>query len=91
MLRGIVVEAQHHKASNKHVAGKEALANRESCERDIAKAMQLYDKQEQPSGQTLPEAQRVYRIKVVTTFLRAMVETVECVLSESKRYSRNSK
>ena len=57
MLRGIVVEAQHHKASNKHVAGKEALANRESCERDIAKAMQLYDKQEQPSGQTLPEAQ----------------------------------
>ena len=35
--------------------------------------MQLYDKQEQPSGQTLPEAQRVYRIKVVTTFLKAGV------------------
>ena len=62
-----------HIASSKHVAGKEALAKRESRERDIAEAMQLYDKQEQPSGQTLPEAQRVYRIKVVTTFLKAGV------------------
>ena len=59
-----------HIASSKHVAGKEALAKRESRERDIAEAMQLYDKQEQ---QTLPEAQRVYRIKVVTTFLKAGV------------------
>ena len=62
---------KHHITSSKHVAGKEALARRESRERDIAKALESYDKEENPSGQTLPEAQRVYRIKVVTTFLKA--------------------
>ena len=65
---------KHHIGSSKHVAGKEALARRESRERDIAKALELYDKQENPSGQTLPEAQRVHRIKVVTTFLKAGVQ-----------------
>ena len=62
---------KHHITSSKHVAGKETLARRESRERDIAKALESYDKEENPSGQTLPEAQRVYRIKVVTTFLKA--------------------
>ena len=62
---------KHHITSSKHVAGKEALARRESRERDIAKALESYDKEENLSGQTLPEAQRVNRIKVVTTFLKA--------------------
>lgn len=62
-----------HIASSKHIAGKESLAKIEARERDIAKALQSYDKQENPSGQTLPEAHRVYRIKVVTTFLKAGV------------------
>ena len=62
-----------HIALSKHAAGRQALAKRESRERDIAKALQAYDKQENPSGHTLPEAQRVYCIKVVTTFLKAGV------------------
>lgn len=64
---------KHRIGSSKHVAGKEVLARRESRERDIAKALELYDKQENPSGQTLPDAQRVHRIKLVTTFLKAGV------------------
>ena len=61
---------KHHIGSSKHVAGKEALARRESRKRDIAKALEL---QENPSGQTLPEAPCVHHIKVVTTFLKAGV------------------
>ena len=51
---------RHHITSSKHVAGKSALARRESRERDIAKALQLYDKEENPSGQILPKDQRVH-------------------------------
>ena len=40
---------------------------------DIAKCLKQYDEQEHPSGEHLPEAQRVYRIKVVTAFLKAGV------------------
>ena len=64
---------KHHITSCKHVAGKEVLARRESRERDIAKSLESYDKEENSSGQTLPEAQSVYRIKVVTTFLKASI------------------
>ena len=46
---------------------------REARERDIAQALQAYDQQEHPSGETLPESQRVYRVKVVTSFLEAGV------------------
>ena len=48
---------------SKHVAGREALVERKFCERDIAKAVQMYDEQEQPSGQTFPETQWVYRLQ----------------------------
>ena len=38
---------------------------------DIVKALQKYDKRVNPVGQTLPQEQRLYRIKVVMTFLKA--------------------
>lgn len=41
-------------------------------ERDIAQALEVHD-ESHPCGETLPTDQRVYRVKVVTTFLRAGV------------------
>ena len=54
-----------HITSGKHLAGKEALARIKAWECDIAKSLELYDKQKCPSGQNLPEAQRKFRVKVV--------------------------
>ena len=62
-----------HIKSSKHIVGKGALVQREARERDITQALQAYDQQEHPSGETLPESQRVYRVKVVTSFLKAGV------------------
>ena len=53
-----------HITSGKYLAGKVALARREARECVIAKSLELYDKQECPSGQNLPEAQRVFCVKV---------------------------
>ena len=54
-----------HITSGKHLAGKEALARIKAWECDIAKSLELYDKQKCPSGQNLPEAQRKFIVKVV--------------------------
>ena len=42
-------------------------------EQDIAEKLQEYNSQEHTSGESLPKNQQVYRIKVVSTFLRAGV------------------
>ena len=59
-----------HIASNKHKVGKEKLALKESRERDIAK---VNDEANHPVGETLPMEQRVYRVKVLKSFLGAAV------------------
>ena len=46
---------------------------KESRERDIAPALAVYDEHMHPRGETLPIDQRVYRMKVVTAFLKAGV------------------
>ena len=40
---------------------------------EIVEALKSYDKAENPKGETLPEEQRLYRIRVVRTFLLAGV------------------
>ena len=62
-----------HVASTKHKNGKERLLLKETKERDIAEALQVHDEAVHPIGETLPEEQRVYRVKVLNTFLRAAV------------------
>ena len=62
-----------HVASSKHIAGKEKLASKEKREIDIAQALQKYDDDVHPSGETLPDSIRVYQVKVLTTFLKAGV------------------
>ena len=62
---------QKHITSVKHAAGKEKVARREKREMDIVEALKQYDSDVHPSGKNLPEAKRVYRVKVLCTFLNA--------------------
>ena len=60
----------NHVKSSKHKLGKERLARKEAAERDIATAFQTANQELHPRGETLPEEQRIYRVKVVRVFLR---------------------
>ena len=62
---------QLHIKSNKHRAGKERLQGSEAREQDIATAFARYSQHEHVSGETLSREVQVYRIQVVTTFLKA--------------------
>lgn len=59
-------------SNEKHIESKRRLLQKESREVDIAVAissmMMLHSK-----GETLPEKQRVYQVRVLNTFLRARV------------------
>ena len=63
----------NHVASNKHKTSKEKLVSRDSKERDIAQFLAADDALTHRVGETLPMEQRVYRLKVLKTFLRAAV------------------
>ena len=70
-LKKSVVEL--HIKCDKHKVGKEKLKSKSSREQCIVEALHAYDKEVHPVGETLPEDQRVYRVKVLNTFLRAGV------------------
>ena len=53
--------------SNKHKMGK---ARKEATERDIAHAFKSAEMEQHPRCETLPEDQRVYRVRIVRVFLR---------------------
>ena len=63
----------NHVQSAKHQAGKSRLVSKETKEKDIAEAMIATDQQCHPVGETLPLHHRIYRVKVVKTFIRAAV------------------
>ena len=44
-----------------------------SSQLDITEALQQFTDKNHPSGETLPEAQRVFRVQVVVSFLKAGV------------------
>ena len=46
---------------------------KEAREKDIAVALAKHNEEQHLRGETLPEQQQVYRVKVVTAFLRADV------------------
>ena len=60
-----------HIKSAKHQRGQTAVARKQAREKDIVEALKDYDKQLHPAGETLPDPQRVFRVKVVMSFLRA--------------------
>ena len=61
-----------HIKTKKHADGVKRREAKEIHERDIARSLKAHD-ESHPRGQTLPIDQRVYRVKVVTSFLRAGV------------------
>ena len=62
-----------HIKSQKHINGKQKLASKSKEATDIIAALKAYDIQVHPAGDCLPDLTRVYRVKVVTTMLRAGV------------------
>ena len=62
-----------HVKSEKHKKGKMKLATKEKREQDIVKALGAYDEEVHPVGEMLPTDLRVFRVRVVSTFLKAGV------------------
>ena len=60
-----------HTKSEKYSRGKIQLKNKSQHEQDIAMVLQKYDKEVHPVGETLSTEQRVYKVKMVLTFLKA--------------------
>ena len=77
--------------SVERASGKERLAAKERRQMDIANALQQYDSEVHPSGETLPSSTRIYRMNVVTTLLKAGIplSKVDCLreLLEENVYS----
>ena len=64
---------EYHIKSQKHISGKKKLALKNKEESNILEALHAYDSQVHPVGDGLPDSSRVYRVKVVTTMLKAGV------------------
>ena len=62
-----------HFQSRKHKDGKERLRCKDKWDMDIAEAFSAYSNEEHVVGETLSRDAQVYRVKVVTTFLKAGV------------------
>lgn len=63
----------NHVKSIKHVNSQDKLKTKQTREINLATALKRYDESVRPVGETLPEEQRVYRIKVLTTFMKIAV------------------
>ena len=66
-----------HIQSAKHTKGKQAIITKEKRELTIVEALQKHDKVECPVGETLPVSTRVFRVKVVSEFLKAGIPLVK--------------
>ena len=64
---------KNHINSKKHIDGKDKIKTKVAHEQEIAVALKKYNTDVHPRGETLPEAQQIYRIKVARTFLTAGV------------------
>ena len=63
----------NHMKSTKHIEGKKRLESKVAREKSIAEALKKHNEESHLRGETLPDSQQVYRVKVVTCFLRAAV------------------
>ena len=64
---------QQHIKSAKHCTENVKVVEKLARESDITEVLVRYDNEKHPKGETLSMAQRVYRFKVVRTFLKAGV------------------
>ena len=62
-----------HIKSVKHLTGKSRLESQKKKDLEIVEALRSNDAMHNPKGETLPDNQRVYRVKVTQTFLSAGV------------------
>lgn len=63
----------YHIKSTKHSDGKKRLEQRKVKDQDIVQSLGKYNEEVSGRGETLPEQQQVFRVKVVKTFLQAGV------------------
>ena len=66
---------------HKHKTGKERLLCKEAKERDLAQALAHHDASVNLVGETLPSEQKVYRVKILKTFLRAAIPLTKMEIS----------
>ena len=62
---------KNHLKSDKHKKGKRKLESKDARERDIVTALQKHNQTSHLEGETLPIEQQVYRVSVLTAFLKA--------------------
>ena len=68
MKRSVVL---NHVKSSKHEEGKKKLKTKQAREVDLALALDKHDHETNRKGETLPEAQKVYRARVVIALMEA--------------------
>ena len=78
---------KNHVASLKHKTSKSARTKQQIADKSIVESLKAYEANANPRGESLPEAQKLYRVKVVTVFLKAgipltKVESLREILEE---------
>ena len=78
----------NHINTHKNLSGKEKLHQKAKRERDLAEVLRAYDEENHPIGETLSMNTRVFRLKVVTAFMKAgiAINKINCfrsILEES--------
>ena len=63
----------NHINCKKHKSSKDKLSCKEAREKDTATSLKVFDTEHHPVGETLPMEQRIYRLKVLRSFLRAAI------------------
>ena len=71
-----------HIKSVKHLTGKSRLESQKKKDLEIVEALRSNDAMHNPKGETLPDNQRVYRVKVTRTFLSAGVPLIKYLYLE---------
>ena len=62
---------RNHIQSAKHCKCKEKVKSKELRNKNIAQCLQKYSDEVHITGETLPEAQQIFPVKVATAFLKA--------------------
>lgn len=85
----------HHITSAKHKAAAAKVIAREKNDSSVVDALQKYEDSNHPKGETLPDATKGFRVKVVSTLLRAgislnKIDDLRKLLEEGGYHSSSS-
>jgi len=62
---------KNHVQSVKHKNGKEIQTKKKTQDKTIMESLKAYESDVHPQGDTLPDEQKLYRVKVTKAFLKA--------------------